>query len=397
EMARYLKEVKERHGAFSSFFVSEKTGNYYFSEGILKRVSPFEPRDAWYYRVRGLSQDYEINVDPDLANADAMTIFINYRAYDYAGNFIGATGIGLTVDAVRKLIREYQQRFHRTIYFVNGQGRVVVFGNGEQAINLRSRPGLGALIDEILQARRGSWQYEAEGDRYILNVNYLPELKWYLFVEQNESVALAGIRRTLWINLLISLAVTVLVMILIQLALSRYQRRIEEMAATDELTGLLNRHAFTILIAKLIADYRREPKPISMLMVDIDHFKRINDEYGHLTGDAVLAAVARILQDGLRASDLAVRWGGEEFLLVLKGCDLAEAGRIAETLRQTAAAAPLEAQGAKIPVTLSIGVSQYDGVEPPTRAVDRADAALYAAKQAGRNRVQLQPIRPDAP
>lgn len=391
EMVRYLREVRERHGAFSSFFVSEKTGNYYTGDGVLKRVSSFEPRDAWYYRVRGLSQDYEINVDPDLANADAMTIFINYRVFDYADEYIGATGIGLTVDAVRRLVREYQERFDRTIYFVNSRGQVVAFGKGEQTTDLHKAAGLGPLMERILRERRGSYQYEAAtGDRHILHVNYLPELKWFLFVEQNESVALAGVRQTLYVNLAISLAVTLIVLFLIQLALVRYQRRLEEMASTDELTGLLNRHAFNILIGKLIAEYRREPRPISMLIADIDHFKSINDSHGHLVGDAVLQEVTRVLQDGLRASDLAVRWGGEEFLLVLKACDLNEAQRIAENLRQVVAAQPIRVQGLEIPVTLSIGASRFDGTESPDQTVNRADAALYRAKHAGRNRVEIE-------
>lgn len=390
EMARYLKEVKERHGAFSSFFVSEKTGNYYTGEGILKRVSSFEPRDAWYYRVRGLSRDYEINVDPDLANADAMTIFINYRVFDYAGDYIGATGIGLTVDAVRRLIREYQQRFDRTIYFVNSRGHTVAFGASEPARDLHKTPGLGPQMDTILREKRGSFQYEADGDNHILHVNHLPELNWYLFVEQNESVALAGIRQTLYVNLAISLAVTLLVLFLIQIVLARYQRRLEEMASTDELTGLLNRHAFNILIGKLLAEYRREPRPISMLMVDIDHFKQINDRHGHLAGDGVLQVVAHALQGSLRASDLAVRWGGEEFLLVLKNCDLAEACRIAEKLRQSVAAQPVRQKDVEIPVTLSIGASQFDGTESTEQTVNRADAALYRAKNAGRDRVESE-------
>ncbi|MEW6165736.1 MAG: sensor domain-containing diguanylate cyclase [Pseudomonadota bacterium] len=389
EMARFLKEVKLRHGAFSSFFVSEKTGRYYTADGILKRVSSFEPRDAWYYRVRGLSEDYEINVDPDLANADALTIFVNYRVHDYAGNFIGVTGIGLTVDAVRRLVREYQQRYHRTIYFVNSRGRIVVFGDGEQARDLHVVPGLGPLVDRILRDKRGSYQYESGGDNHILHVNYLPELKWYLFVEQNESIALAGIRKTLIANLAISLGVTLVVIFLTHLALARYQRRLEEMASTDKLTGLLNRHAFTILMAKLMADYRREPKPVSVLMVDIDHFKQINDRHGHLAGDDVLAEVARLLQAGLRASDLAVRWGGEEFLLVLRGCDLGEARRIAENLRVAVAAHAIATEGQAIDVTVSIGASQFDGTEPPMRTVERADAALYRAKHAGRDRVEV--------
>ena len=293
EMARYLSEVRQRYGAFSSFFVSDKSATYYTGEGMLKRVSPTEPRDAWYYRVRDMKEAYEINVDPDLANRDALTIFINYRVFDFRGNYIGATGIGLTVDAVRRLIAEYQQRFQRTIYFVDGGGKVVVFGNQlDRAVELRAAEGLGPLVDRILREKSGIYQYQADGDNHILNVNYLPELKWYLFVEQNEAVALAGIRRTLYANLAISLVVTLVVLFLTHLVLSRYQHRIEEMASTDKLTGLLNRHAFTILIEKLLAEYRRVPQPISMLLADIDHFKEINDRYGHLAGDGVLEHVA---------------------------------------------------------------------------------------------------------
>jgi len=390
EMARYLREMKERYKAFSSFFVSDKSAIYYTGEGIFKRVSPTEKRDAWYYRVRDMQPEYEINVDPDLANADALTIFINYRVFDFAGKYIGATGIGLTVDAVRRLITEYQERFQRTIYFVDTQGRVVIFGNHTgRAPDLRSAPGIGPLIDTILKDKSGSYQYLAAGDNHILNVNYLPELKWYLFVEQNEEKALAGIRQTLYANLAISLVVTLIVLSLTHLAFSRYQVNIEEMASTDKLTGLLNRHAFTILIDKLLAEYRRKPQPIAVLLADIDHFKNINDRHGHLAGDQVLKKLADTLQASLRESDMAVRWGGEEFLLVMKGCDLAEGQRIAEALRQKVEAMDFVLNSLSIPVTISIGVSQYDGVELPEQTVSRSDAALYLAKNAGRNRVKV--------
>jgi diguanylate cyclase (GGDEF)-like protein len=390
EMARYLNEMKQRHGAFSSFFVSDKSAIYYTGEGVLKRISATEPRDAWYYRVREMKPDYEINVDPDLANADALTIFINYRVFDFSGNYIGATGIGLTVDAVRRLITDYQQRFQRTIYFVDTRGQVVIFGNQTgRAPDLRSAAGLGPLMERILKEKAGSYQYIAKGDNHILNVNYLPELKWYLFVEQNEEAALAGIRRTLYANLGISLCVTLIVLFLAHLVLSRYQHRIEEMASTDELTGLLNRHAFTILIDKLLAEYRRTPQPIAMLLADIDHFKEINDRHGHLAGDRVLTCIGSALRVTLRQSDIAVRWGGEEFLLVLSGCDLAEAQRIAENLRQKIEASSVDMDGRQIAVTISVGVTQYDGTERPDQTVTRADTALYAAKSGGRNRVEV--------
>lgn len=105
---RYLKEIRETYGTFSSFFVSEKTRNYYYADGVLKQVSEDDPLDAWYFRVRQMQTPYEINVDPDATHANALTIFVNYRVFDYASNFIGATGVGLTVDAVRTLIDNYQ-------------------------------------------------------------------------------------------------------------------------------------------------------------------------------------------------------------------------------------------------------------------------------------------------
>lgn len=390
EMARYLREVKDRYGAFSSFFVSDKSAIYYTGEGVFKRVAATEPRDAWYFRVRDMTEPYEINVDPDLANQDALTIFINYRVFDFDGKYIGATGIGLTVDAVRKLIDDYQQRYRRTIYFVDSRGHRVLFGSGRgQDVDLRPTPGIGPMIDRILQEKSGSYQYVADGDNHILNVNYIPELKWFLFVEQNEEMALAGIRRTLYANLVISLAVTLIVMFLTHLAIARYQVRLEEMASTDKLTGLLNRHAFTILVAKLMADYRRDAKPIAVVLADIDHFKSINDRHGHLAGDTVLAGLGQMLLQSLRSSDIAVRWGGEELLLVLRGCDIAEAQRVAENLRERIEALEIRHAGQVIRTTVSIGVSEYESGETPDQTVNRADAALYKAKAAGRNRVAI--------
>lgn len=388
-MARYLREIKGRYGAFSSFFVSDRTARYYTSEGVLKQVSPGEARDAWYYRVREMQEPYEINVDPDLANRDALTIFVNYRVFDFDGAFLGATGVGLTVDAVRRLIADYQHRFRRTIYFVDADGKTVLFGNASTRAetDLRATEGLRDLIDRILREKSGSYQFSAHGRDYLLNVNYIPELKWYLFVEKGVDEALAEIRTTLYINLAVCLGITILVLFLTHIALRRYQQRIEKMATTDKLTGLLNRQAFGVLIDKAFADFRRDPRPISILMIDVDNFKTINDQHGHVVGDQILKQVAARFLDGLRASDIAVRWGGEEFLFVLKGCDLEHAQRIAEHVRREIEHTPFKVGKHTIAVTISIGISQYDGAESYEATLNRADIGLYAAKNGGRNRV----------
>jgi len=392
EMSRYLAEIKQRHGAFSSFFVSQKSGKYYTGEGILKQVREDEPRDDWYFRVRDMRDDYEINVDLDLANRDALTIFINYRVFDFDHRYIGATGIGLTVDSVRRLIRDYQARFQRTIYFTDATGKIVVHGGDtEPAPDLRQRAGLASQLDRILLERTGFYQFEDGGDNHILNVNYLPELKWYLFVEQNEDIALAGIRQTLYVNLAISLLVTLIVTFLSYLTLGSYQSRIEKMASTDKLTGLLNRHAFGILIEKLLAGNRRAPRPISFLLGDIDHFKDINDRHGHRIGDQVLSSIAKLLGATLREADFAIRWGGEEFLLVLPGCPLDEALVVAEKLRHAIAAAQPTPTEPTIRVTMSLGVSELGAEETADHAISRADDALYVAKRAGRNQVSAAP------
>lgn len=389
-ISRYLQEMSLRYGAFSTFFVSERSNNYYTSQGILKQVSRQDPLDVWYYRVRDMKEDYELNVDPDAANRDAMTIFINYRVFDFAGQYLGATGIGIKLDDMHRRIKDYQQRYRRTIYFVNAKGHVVQFGKDlSTTIDLHQQPGLGDLIDTILVSKNGGYQYDANGVTHLLNVHHIPELNWYLFVEKDEYEALAQVRSALYVNLGVCLFITLLVVMLMNVSLSRYQRRIEDMASTDKLTGLLNRQAYDILMTRLLAQRARQPRPVSILLLDLDHFKRINDQHGHAMGDRVLRRVTDQLRQDLRQSDIAVRWGGEELLVVLDHCALEEARQIAEKIRQAIARLAREMDGTVLALTVSIGVSQLGDNESPDQTISRADAALYLAKQAGRNRVAV--------
>src|SRR5690606_11850154 len=133
QISRYLNEVKQKYGTITSFLVSNKTHNYYYADGLLKQVREGEQRDIWYFRVRDMDEDYEMNVDPDMANRDTITIFINYPIYDYEGNFIGATGVGLTLDTLSRIIGRVQERFGRTIYFVDDRGQILVSGQGRHA------------------------------------------------------------------------------------------------------------------------------------------------------------------------------------------------------------------------------------------------------------------------
>jgi len=163
---KYLNEIKQKYNTVSSFFVSDKTMNYYYADGILKTVSQNEPRDQWYFRVKNMTDDYEINVDPDMANQDQMTIFINYKVYDYNHNYIGATGVGLTISSVKRLIEEYQNKYNRTIYFFNEDGEVKLSGDnfGQNIKHISSLSHHKQLKELTASQKEQAFKYRKETD-----------------------------------------------------------------------------------------------------------------------------------------------------------------------------------------------------------------------------------------
>jgi diguanylate cyclase (GGDEF)-like protein len=162
-----------------------------------------------------------------------------------------------------------------------------------------------------------------------------------------------------------------------------------ELATRDALTGLLNRRAMAELLAREHMRIERGQGPLTLALLDIDHFKRINDELGHGAGDEVLRRFSSVVQAQLRAADALARWGGEEFLLVMPGTRAEEAGIALERLRVAVAAGGFDAIAPQLKVGFSAGVAQVHEGETQDAAIDRADRALYRAKQAGRNRVEV--------
>jgi diguanylate cyclase (GGDEF)-like protein/PAS domain S-box-containing protein len=159
-------------------------------------------------------------------------------------------------------------------------------------------------------------------------------------------------------------------------------------ATHDALTGLLNRSATLDALAREVARAGREKRHLAVIMADLDDFKRINDTYGHLAGDAVLQAVAQRMRSSVRAYDLVGRYGGEELLIALPGCDCAGAVHFAERVRTAIADTPVQTKEGPIHVTLSLGVASMEA--PKEHAMNsmirEADRALYVAKESGRNR-----------
>jgi diguanylate cyclase (GGDEF)-like protein len=170
-----------------------------------------------------------------------------------------------------------------------------------------------------------------------------------------------------------------------QLSLMRELLLARRDASHDALTGLFNRRAADERLSRERARALRQHTPLSVLMLDIDHFKRINDRWGHAAGDGVLLALADVLRQELRVNDVGVRHGGEEFLLILPGTSPAQAFEAAERIRNEVARMPLPLECQNTSLTVSVGVATFDGRETDDALIARADAALYRAKQSGRN------------
>lgn len=164
--------------------------------------------------------------------------------------------------------------------------------------------------------------------------------------------------------------------------------KLQKMATIDYLTGLPNRREAINRLQEHWVTWLRYQTPLSCVMIDIDHFKKLNDSYGHATGDNVLAATAEIIARGIRASDIACRIGGEEFLIICPHSDLAGATQCAEHIREIVARHEFQVPGGTHHVTISLGVADAAiGPESPAQLMEMADSALYESKKNGRNRV----------
>lgn len=167
---------------------------------------------------------------------------------------------------------------------------------------------------------------------------------------------------------------------------------LERLAYHDMLTGLTNRRSIIEKLDEWLRHVRRYRGRLAVAMLDIDHFKQVNDLYGHRTGDRVLADVASLILRSVRQTDFVGRYGGEEFLIILPRTDVAGAAKMAERVRASVQGTPMHAlDGRTFSSTVSMGVAEYCDGDDEDLLVGRADAALYRAKELGRNRVEVSP------
>ena len=390
EIVRYLQRIKDRYGYFSAFYISARTNNYYYYEGILKQIRPEDEHDIWYYDFVRTGLSYDLDVDNDEATSGTLTIFINHRLEDSAGNFLGVTGVGLQMSEVGETLESYRERFGHLIYLVDSEGLIQIHPNQNlvEKINIRELEGLQNIGDDILKNDDIThyYEYRTRNGEATLSARYLQDLDWYLIVEQDQTRALEAARRGLLGNIGVGVLVTLLVIGLVVIVVNLYITKLEETANRDELSGLYNRRKMDEILFREIAFSKRYGDPLSLMMMDIDYFKSVNDTYGHHAGDHYLVEFAKVLQNQVRLVDFVGRWGGEEFIILLPKTNAEQAKELAERLRYAVEMMQIESGRGLISRTVSIGIaSAQSGKMDMDEIIRQADEAMYRAKQEGGN------------
>lgn len=383
---RYLRGIKLKYGYSSSFLVSGNSGNYYNTEGILKKISTADNHDVWFYEFVKSGKDYALDVDTDQANEDTLSIFINSKIMNVGDRNASVIGVGLEMWEIQSILAYYNELFQLDILLIDPNGFVQVATDDSEIenINYFSQLDNPDMKARILDNKSGFEILRPEGgtiDNYVFT-KYIEDLDWYIVVKSNPEAFHSTLFRQQLVNLAIAVAVVLIVVFITVFITRLYQRQIMQLATTDVLTGLFNRRAMGEELNRMLEEVGKIGRPLCLFIFDIDNFKKVNDTHGHMAGDAVLARTADVAREYLKGS-MIYRLGGDEF---------------AGTIDQGIAAAEVTLEGLRnrieedevlsaYQLTVSIGVSEYVAGQSQDQLLYRADQAMYRAKEIGKNRV----------
>jgi len=386
QITQYLETIKNKYQMFTAFLVSEKSQNYYTANGLLEKITVNNDNNVWYFNFKNNPERSEINIDYNKFMGQSLIMFINHKIYDNEFHMIGATGIGLKTSYINDMLKYFRQRYNFSVFFINNDGKVII---SEQGVNkleqLSDLPELKKLIPDIISKERQLFEYTQSGESYLLTTKYIAELDLYLLVEAKVGNFTQSVKEAFYFNMMVSLLITLLITIIVLLYVRRIHNKLNELASNDALTGLPNRRTFYNQLEHFISLKARDKKDLSLIFVDVDDFKMINDAQGHDIGDNVLIDIAATLKSTIRHIDFIARWGGEEFIILLIDTQLQDAQLIAAQLRENIEKNTNLLQQSKKKVTVSLGVTQARDNDDADLLFKRVDNALYHAKRTGKN------------
>ncbi len=325
-----------------------------------------------------------------LVLANIVFIYVETRRMENDGNIINETGV--VRGSIQRIVKKELAGYRADEEIARVEGVFRSFETSAPGYDLR---GISRELEHILDSLRASWEglqetvreYRASpSERNRLRLYNESEAMWdrtdrTVFLAKTYSEQKLRFFRLVFVVFGVNLAALFLVVWVVRY---RVAGKLERDAHFDTLTGAYNKNTFNDLMSREMERSRRSGAPLSIIALDLDHFKRVNDTYGHKTGDRVLQNVSRIVKKQIRLYDLFCRTGGEEFIILMGNTDLTQATLSAERIRRA-----VEGSDFVPRTSLSLGVAEYEPAESSEEFFARADRALYEAKAAGRNLVRV--------
>ncbi|MFT5835509.1 MAG: diguanylate cyclase (GGDEF)-like protein [Sulfurimonas sp.] len=390
KITKYLDSIKNKYKLLTAFLVSQQSEKYYTHNGFLEDIDKDNPTNKWYFDFKAMPKSHQINLDFNANFTNSLIMFINFKIYDDNYNFIGATGIGIEISYIDEMLNMFKKKYNLNVYFLDEEGKVVLTRqNKNTPAHIDDMKELKHYKDEILSKSTEIIEYEKNGEDYILKTKYIPELDIYLVVEAKLNDFAKEATQVFYINLGLSLSFTFIFALIIMLVLKSYHQKLERLADFDSLTDLSNRRHFDKQFEQFLALHKRDERPISLLFMDIDDFKTVNDELGHQIGDEVLIKTANILKKGIRKTDLIARWGGEEFVIAFIDTNINDAHTITQKIKEIIEKDEGIKKSLGYNITASFGLTYCTNYDTIDTIISRADKAMYEAKEHGKNRIVL--------
>lgn len=390
-LSQYLEKLSNKYGMLT-FVALEKHG--YMLDSSNKKLSLDNTQSEWYHRLKILSG----NQFADIGNLDDPHLYFDIKLMSDNDDFLGFVGVGIDLNYFATAFKNFDKQFGIELLFTDEEGNIILTSNhlmktekhhrSESVINISSLTWYEDFSRfETGQALSNVSVNNGGGD-IIISQLPIPEINWHVYIlsppEQQQS--------QYWQEFVSKLFLIFLVASILYLAfnfiLSYFKSNVVKDSETDFLTKLPNRAFVNWRFEQIKKEYHHA----SVVMADIDHFKIINDDHGHLVGDDVLKIVAKKMAQNIRDIDIAGRWGGEEFVLILPDTSIEQAHTIIDRLRENIQDTVFKSRNdsGTFQVTVSFGITHAKLADINLDSIiNQADSALYQAKESGRNKVQL--------
>ena len=373
--AAYLGEIKEKFGYDTAFAALESNMKNYSENGFSRDLIEGTVEDAWYFDLVSSDEDMIMNVDADKANDNRITIYHNYKMYDDSGNYIGACGVGRTLDNVNDIMMKYEEELSSKIFFADANGIIKACGDASRC---------GEVLDaDIMDYIEGydpasEYVYDRYGYYGFIDVKYIDSLGWYLILthEDTDFEMSAIILRSLRDSI-----ISLIIMVFIIGAAIKFQEgetlSFKVDSETDKMTGLLNRRAYEATIDAI--DEQDDIKDVSVFVIDINGLKQTNDSNGHQAGDELIMGTAHCLTDVLGEHGSIFRIGGDEFVILVTEPVDTPSDTI-ERLKKS-----IEKWSSEKNIELSVAIGAARGEDHPdsniSELVKMADKSMYSDKE----------------